>query len=243
MTTQQANENSESGSSAAKGEEVNRQAGADTPSQEAGPALQDDILQAQISKMQLDQLALMSSIFSGTQQIVSHAQTALINLPQDFHNGLDQVKNMFWIQFALGIVLLLASVPLNMLGYDITTAIFGATGGLTLITTFITSSPLRLQKNRVALAQWVTAHFNWINTLMVTSGAVQSMYDSKILTWEIFRDAHALLLNLTTTTMHNVHDMCEFDEPAVKRKRTGPKSPKTDTASLHQQPDSGLQAQ
>jgi hypothetical protein len=209
----------------------------ENPPHDGGPQSPDDTFQAQMIKMRQEQLTHMAAIASGTQQIVKHAQIALKNLPDDFHKGLDQVKNMFWIQFILGILLLLASIPLNMLGYDMLTAIFGATGGLTLVTTFITSSPLQLQKNRVALAQWVTAHFNWINTLMATSGAVQSMYDNNSLTWENFKDAHSFLLNLTTTTMHNVHDMCEFSNSTRKRKPRESGTPKSGGAKSQPEKD------
>lgn len=150
------------------------------------------------------------TVMKGTQDIVARTQDSLKKLPEDFERGLNEVKNMFWIQFGLGIALLFLSIIFYISGFDILTYIFGASGGITLVTTFITTPPLRLQKNRVDLSQWMMAYFNWFNTSLATGAMVQQMFQQGMLTWEKFREVHNFLLETTDRTLKIIDERCEF---------------------------------
>jgi hypothetical protein len=161
-------------------------------------------------EIQEKQMEYNRLVVEGTQSVLRSTQEALNKLPGEFERGLNRVQNMFVIQFVLGVVLLLSSIPFHILGYDVLTYIFGGAGGVTLITTFITTPPIRLQKNRVDLSQWMMAYFNWFNSLLATSGMVQLLAQGGSLTWETFRDVHTFLLDMTTKTLHLIDETCEF---------------------------------
>lgn len=156
------------------------------------------------------QVEFSMTVMKGTQDIVARTQDSLKKLPEDFERGLNEVKNMFWIQFGLGIALLFLSIVFYISGFDILTYIFGASGGITLVTTFITTPPLRLQKNRVDLSQWMMAYFNWFNTSLATGAMVQQMFQQGVLTWEKFREVHNFLLETTDKTLKIIDERCEF---------------------------------
>ena len=151
-------------------------------------------------------------VIQGTQEIIIAAQIALKKLPKEFEKGLNQVANMFWIQFCLGIFLLIASIGFQFLGFNILTYLFGATGGIVLVSTFITSSPVKLQKNRVDLAQLGIAYFNWFNALLIINQKIAVDSLNGTLTWEEFKDSQSLLLQTTERTLKNMEELCEFSK-------------------------------
>ncbi|HUT36290.1 MAG TPA: hypothetical protein VNE39_22570 [Planctomycetota bacterium] len=175
-----------------------------------------------IADMQKAAVAQMQSIAAGTSRIIAATQARLEPLPQELKDGLDRVGRMFVWQFGFGIGLLAASVLFYLLRYEVLTYIFGSTGGLTLVTTFLKTPPLQLQKNRIDLSQWTIAYFNWLNTLIATSGVVVAMQGAGSLTWEIFRDAHTFLLSTTERTLRIIDEACEFSEAPPEQRENGP---------------------
>ena len=141
---------------------------------------------------------------------MTNTQKSLKKLPDDFEKGLNEVRTMFWIQFGLGICLLLLSTLFYFFGHNVLTYIFGASGGVTLVAVFITTPPLRLQKNRVDLSQWMMAYFNWLNTILATNTVVQLLLQGGSLTWDTFKDIHSFLLKVTDETLKIIDERCEF---------------------------------
>lgn len=173
------------------------------------PQMSSDLMQIQLEMMK-KQTEFNMTVMTGTQDIVVRTQGSLKKLPEDFERGLNEVKNMFWIQFGLGIALLFLSIIFYISGFDVLTYIFGASGGITLVTTFIATPPLRLQKNRVDLSQWMMAYFNWFNTSLATNTMVQQMFQSRTLTWDKFKEIHSFLLETTDRTLKIIDERCEF---------------------------------
>ena len=69
----------------------------------------DNELMKYIEELVTLQVEYNKKIFEGTRDIVTNTQKSLKKLPDDFEKGLNEVRTMFWIQFGLGICLLLLS--------------------------------------------------------------------------------------------------------------------------------------
>jgi hypothetical protein len=157
------------------------------------------------------------------QQFVGDASFAsfkrLYGLSLEIHRGLNQVKTMYWVQFVLGIALILASIAFYVVGQQtgnnqpFLTGIFGASGAITLVSTFITTPPASLQKNRVDLSQWMIAYTVWTNTFFKTTEFMPKDNDgaasSSTQAWNQFKEYNNYLLEKTADLLRIIEDTCE----------------------------------
>ncbi len=95
------------------------------------------------------------------QQTILEIDGLLANLPLEIHKGLNEVRVMFWVQFAAGLALLFSAVALSTTQNTVGSLILGGSGAITLVTSLVVTPPLRLQNNRVDLSQWLMAFQRW----------------------------------------------------------------------------------
>jgi len=165
---------------------------------------------------------LQRTVLAGRVEIIKSTLERLEALPGELTKGLNEVARLFKVQFGAGIALLVLSVVFYMFKYEVLTYIFGATGGVTLVGTFIKTPPLQLQKNRIDLSQWMIAYFNWFNTLLGTSDLIAAMQQTGTLTWDGFRELHTFLLTTTEKTLRVIDECCEFDAARAASRQGGP---------------------
>jgi hypothetical protein len=143
------------------------------------------------------------------------------DLPSIVREGLGHVKLMFYIQFAVGVALLVVSIGISAAGLDKNLSyILGAAGGLTVIGTLISAPPMRLQKNRIDLSQWIIAYQNWYNTFFVIQDLMTKDAQNGGLDFTRFKEYNDYLLETMNTILGDIEDMCEFrDRPSGLLKR------------------------
>lgn len=147
------------------------------------------------------------------QKVQSLAQEYLGKILSDFTFGLNSAQWMFIIQFVVGTIILLGAVLLNTMGdNDLLSYILGATGGLTIVTSAIFTSPLRIQDNRVDFAQWMMAYFDWVYTFYAAQMLfAQKADDKKISEWSDVKAIHDDLHAITREALDQIETYCSSE--------------------------------
>lgn len=153
------------------------------------------------------------SLLEKQQEVQSLAQEYLGRILSDFTFGLNSAQWMFIIQFIVGTIILLGAVLLNTMGdNDLLSYILGATGGLTIVTSAIFTSPLRIQDNRVDFAQWMMAYFDWVYTFYAAQMVfAQKANDKTISEWSDVKAIHNDLHAVTRETLDQIETYCSSE--------------------------------
>jgi tetratricopeptide (TPR) repeat protein len=159
-------------------------------------------------EIQLIQLNLLKY----SEQVTGTTIKNLQELLDDFKKGLNLVKNMFFVQFVVGIGLLVVAFGVAVAGNnELLALVLGITGGATTILTFITASPLSLQKNRVDFSQWMIGYFSWFNTYLNTNILLaQKAYREEKMEWEELQKINTYLKQNTMDAIQMMEHCCEF---------------------------------
>ncbi|RXE56314.1 hypothetical protein ABH15_09380 [Methanoculleus taiwanensis] len=160
------------------------------------------------------------SLLKSQQRVQELSQEYLGRVLSDFTFGLNSAQYMFIVQFVVGIGILLGAVLLNVAGYSATlTYILGAAGGLTIVTSAIFTSPLRIQDNRVDFAQWMMSYFDWVYTLYAAQMLfAQKADEGKSQDWEDIKVVHEDLHAITREAVHMIETYCTVDNKKGTRK-------------------------
>jgi hypothetical protein len=158
-------------------------------------------------------------------EIVTNTSAISKELPKMIQDGLGQVQAMFWIQFGFGIFLFIVAIGLGAAGFNqVLAVIVGTTGGVTLITTLVTTPPMRLQNNRVALSQWLIAYQNWYNALSVISAFMTEEAKQNKLDFIRFQAYNDYLLRTMNTILDIIQETCKVQESSLATTKTKNKS-------------------
>jgi len=154
-------------------------------------------------------------LLESSSTVIEYTTKYLTTLLKDFREGLDLVKNMFFIQFLLGVGLIISAIGASLIGQDqeILTVILGVTGGASIIIALLREPPLQLQKNRVDFSQWMMGYFNWYNTFLNTHifyGVKSTRQEQP--KWNDIKTMHDYLYDYTKNTINLMEECCEFKE-------------------------------
>jgi tetratricopeptide (TPR) repeat protein len=178
-------------------------------------------------------------LLRSSQDTITRSNHYLDLLLTDFRTGLDWVKNMFLIQFALGVGLIISAVIAGVAGVNnIVTAILGITGGASVIITLIREPPLQLQKNRVDFSQWMMGYFNWYNAFLETNIFLgQKASRKEALKWDEIKAIQDHLTTNTHSTINLMEICCEFKERQVPVPESEVKDEKAKTTKTEMKTD------
>jgi tetratricopeptide (TPR) repeat protein len=161
-------------------------------------------------------------LLESSDSVITSTSRYLEYLLEDFKKGLNLVKNMFFVQFILGVSLLVGAVIAAVYNNAMATAILGVTGGASILITFIRESPLQIQKNRVDFSQWMMGYFNWYNAFLETNMVLgQKASSNEKIEMEDIREIEDYLYNYTQNTIKLIEECCEFKEPRGKESSGG----------------------
>jgi len=154
------------------------------------------------------------SLLSSQQNVQELSQKYLGKVLRDFTFGLNSAQWMFIIQFGVGVGILSGAVWLNVTGYsDLLAYILGAVGGLTIITSAIFTSPLRIQDNRVDFAQWMMSYFDWVYTLYTAQMVLaQKADEGKAPEWVDVKPIHEDLHAITREAVNMIETYCTVEQ-------------------------------
>lgn len=190
-------------------------------------------------------------------------QNSLRHIPARVERGLGWVMLMFWFQFLLGFLLvavgaflLITNGPSRLTELEgIMTILFGVGGLGTMLLAFATSSPMKIQKNRIDLGQFNLASFSWLNSMLAVTafpvaraqilahqnapagnpqpaGTAATGAPADPMDWETFKAAHELNLRITKETLQLIEDLCEFGD-----ERRKPSPPREEAAEATPRPE------
>jgi len=170
------------------------------------------VLEAQEKAIREEIQLIQLNLLKYSEQVTETTIKNLQELLDDFKNGLNLVKNMFFIQFLVGIGLLVVAFGVAIAGNnELLSLVLGITGGATTIITFITASPVSLQKNRVDFSQWMIGYFSWFNTYLNTNILLaQKAYREEKMEWEELQKINTYLKQNTMDAIQMMEHCCEF---------------------------------
>jgi len=156
---------------------------------------------------------VQTQLLNSSNDVISHTSQYLKILLWDFKTGLDLVKNMFFVQFILGVSLLVGAVIAALYDEDLVTAILGVTGGISLLIAFIRDSPMHIQKNRVDFSQWMMGYFNWYNSFLETNILLgQKASRKEAISIDELLEIQKELNTNTENTIKLIEECCEFKQ-------------------------------
>jgi len=112
-------------------------------------------------------------ILEGGKNVIIESNEYLKKILKDMRTGLNISMIMFIIQFFVGLFLIFLSIWMLMNGFAAEfDALIGASGVLISILALYISAPMKIQRNRVDLAQWNIIFSNWTNAMYLTNSLI-----------------------------------------------------------------------